>query len=280
MAALGGLILFLIGFVILMLLLGIKVVQEYERAVIFRLGRCIGAKGPGIFYVVPIFDKMVKVNLQQMAVPVQPQQVITKDNVSVVVDAVAYFKVMDPVASVIKINNWYAASQLVAQTTLRGIIGRHEMDQLLSDREAINTELRAQLDQQTEPWGVEVVRVEIRDVQLPEQMQRAMAKQAEAERERRAKIIAAEGELQAAAKLSEAARLMSAAPGALHLRTLQTLAEVAVEKNSTLVFPIPTEVSELFLAIKDRMVAGTVAAALAPAPAPAAPAAPAAEPAA
>ena len=280
MAALGGLILFLIGFVILMLLLGIKVVQEYERAVIFRLGRCIGAKGPGIFYVVPIFDKMVKVNLQQMAVPVQPQQVITKDNVSVVVDAVAYFKVMDPVASVIKINNWYAASQLVAQTTLRGIIGRHEMDQLLSDREAINTELRAQLDQQTEPWGVEVVRVEIRDVQLPEQMQRAMAKQAEAERERRAKIIAAEGELQAAAKLSEAARLMSAAPGALHLRTLQTLAEVAVEKNSTLVFPIPTEVSELFLAIKDRMVAGTAAAALAPAPAPAAPAAPAAEPAA
>ena len=280
MAALGGLILFLIGFVILMLLLGIKVVQEYERAVIFRLGRCIGAKGPGIFYVVPIFDKMVKVNLQQMAVPVQPQQVITKDNVSVVVDAVAYFKVIDPIASVIKINNWYAASQLVAQTTLRGIIGRHEMDQLLADREAINTELRAQLDQQTEPWGVEVVRVEIRDVQLPEQMQRAMAKQAEAERERRAKIIAAEGELQAASKLSEAARLMSAAPGALHLRTLQTLAEVAVEKNSTLVFPIPTEVSELFLAIKDRMVAGTAAAALAPAPLAAAVPATAPEPAA
>jgi regulator of protease activity HflC (stomatin/prohibitin superfamily) len=250
---LGIVLLLLIGLVIMVALKSIRVVQEYERGVIFRLGRCIGAKGPGLFFIWPILDKMQKVNLQQMAVPVQPQQVITKDNVSVVVDAVAYFKVNDPVASVIKINNWYTASQLVAQTTLRGIIGRHEMDQLLSDREAINNELRAQLDQQTEPWGVEVVRVEIRDVQLPEQMQRAMAKQAEAERERRAKIIAAEGELQASQQLSEAARVMNASPGALHLRTLQTLAEVAVEKNSTLIFPIPTEVTELFQAMREKM---------------------------
>lgn len=264
MAAFGGLIIFVLGFIVLVLILGLKVVQEYERGVIFRLGRCIGAKGPGLFFIIPIFDKMMKVNLQQMAVPVQPQQVITKDNVSVVVDAVAYFKVNDPVASVIKINNWYMASQLVAQTALRGIIGRHEMDQLLSDREAINSELRSQLDQQTEPWGVEVVRVEIRDVQLPEQMQRAMAKQAEAERERRAKVIAAEGEFQAATQLSAAARLMAEAPGALHLRTLQTLAEVAVEKNSTLVFPIPTEVSELFMTMRDHYARPAVAAPTAP----------------
>ncbi len=252
MAAFGGVLVFVLFLVVMFLFASVKVVQEYERAVIFRLGRCIGAKGPGLFFIIPFFDKMVRTNLQQMAVPVQPQQVITADNVSVVVDAVGYFQVVRPVDAAIKVNNWFQASQLVAQTTLRAIIGRHELDQLLSDRDRINAELRIALDGQTEPWGVEVVRVEIRDVQLPEQMQRAMAKQAEAERERRSKIIAAEGELQASEKLTQAARMMATAPGAMHLRTLQTLAEVAVEKNSTLVFPIPTEVMAAFNAITAR----------------------------
>lgn len=242
MAAIAPIIAFFLVLLVIFLLSSIKVVQEYERGVIFRLGRCVGAKGPGLFILIPLLDKMVKVNLQTMAVPVQPQQAITKDNVSVMVDAVAYFQVVEPVLSVVKVNNWYAASQLVAQTTLRSIIGRHELDQLLGERERINLELLGVLDQQTEPWGVQVIRVEIRDVQLPESMQRAMARQAEAERERRSKIIAAEGELQASEKLSEAATMMATAPGAMQLRTLQTLAEIAVEKNSTLVFPIPMEV--------------------------------------
>ena len=250
--ALGPILLVLVVFVVIVLAKAIKIVQEYERGVIFRLGRCVGAKGPGMFFVVPVIDKIVRVNLQTMAVPVQPQQVITKDNVTVVVDAVAYFQVIDPVSSVIKVNNWWGASQLVAQTTLRAIIGRHELDQLLSERDRIDGELQVALDSQTEPWGVKVMRVELRDVQLPEQMQRAMARQAEAERERRAKIIAAEGELQASEMLSQAATMMATAPGAMHLRTLQTLAEVAVEKNSTLVFPIPTEVMDAFRAIAHR----------------------------
>ena len=253
MEALGGAVIILIALVVLFLFASIKIVQEYERAVIFRLGRSQGAKGPGLFFVIPIVDKIVRVNLQQMAVPVQPQQVITKDNVSIVVDAVAYLQVKDPTASVIKVNNWFAASQLVAQTTLRSISGRHELDQLLSERDRINAELLIALDQQTEPWGVQVVRVEIRDVQLPESMQRAMAKQAEAERERRAKVIAAEGELQASQKLAEAAIVMATAPGAMHLRTLQTLAEVAVEKNSTLVLPIPTEIMDTFRLVNSKL---------------------------
>jgi regulator of protease activity HflC (stomatin/prohibitin superfamily) len=221
---------------------GFRVVQEYERGVIFRLGRCVGAKGPGLFYILPFFDRMRRVNLQTQAVAVAAQQVITKDNVTVGVDAVAYFRVKDPVASVIKIQNWYQASQLVAQTALRSIIGRHELDQLLGERERINNELRTALDDQTEPWGVEVENVEIRDVGLPEQMQRAMAKQAEAERERRAKVIAADGEFQASKRLAEAATEMAVSPGAMHLRTLQTMSEIAVEHNSTIIFPIPTEV--------------------------------------
>jgi regulator of protease activity HflC (stomatin/prohibitin superfamily) len=244
MGALGPIVLFLLAALVFVLVSSIKIVQEYERGVIFRLGRCVGAKGPGLFFVVPIIDKIVRVNLQTMAVPVAPQQVITKDNVTTLVDAVAYFQVQDPVASVIKVSGWYNASQLVAQTTLRAIIGRHELDQLLSERDRIDTELRDALDAQTEVWGIKVHRVEIRDVQLPESMQRAMAKQAEAERERRSKIIAAEGELQASEMLSQAATRMAESPGAMHLRTLQTLAEVAVEKNSTLVFPIPVEIME------------------------------------
>jgi len=188
----------------------------------------------------------VKVNLQTQAVPVASQQVITKDNVTVSVDAVAYFRVRDPVASVIKIQNWYNAAQLVAQTSLRSIIGRHELDQLLGERDRINLELKAALDEQTEAWGVEVQLVEIRDVGLPEQMQRAMARQAEAERERRAKIIAAEGELQASEKLGDAAATMARSPGAMQLRTLQTMAEISAERNSTIIFPIPVEILDMF----------------------------------
>jgi regulator of protease activity HflC (stomatin/prohibitin superfamily) len=237
------------GIVVLFLATSIKIVQEYERGVIFRLGRCVGAKGPGVFFVVPVIDKITKINLQIIAAPVASQQVITKDNVTVTVDAVIYFQVVDPAASVVKIRDWYTASQLVAQTTLRAIVGRHELDQLLSDRERIDGELQISLDAQTEPWGIKVHRVEIRDVGLPESMQRAMAKQAEAERERRAKIIAAEGELQASVKLGEAATVMATSPGALQLRQLQTMVEISAEKNSTIIFPIPIELLEAFQAV-------------------------------
>jgi len=205
-----------------------------------------------ILYIIPFLDKMRKVNLQTQAVPVASQQVITKDNVTVAVDAVAYFRVADPVASVIKIQNWFNAAQLVAQTSLRSIIGRHELDQLLGERERINSELKTALDEQTEAWGVQVALVEVRDVGLPEQMQRAMARQAEAERDRRAKIIAADGEAQAAARLSEAAATMSANPGAMQLRTLQTMAEIATERNSTIIFPIPVEIISIFRGLAER----------------------------
>jgi regulator of protease activity HflC (stomatin/prohibitin superfamily) len=242
--AIGGIV--LIGLVLLVIFLAssIKIVQEYERGVIFRLGRSVGAKGPGLFFVVPIIDRIVRVNLQIVAVPVASQAVITKDNVTSTVDAVAYFQVVDPEASVIKIRDWYSSSQLVAQTTLRSIVGRHELDQLLTERDRIDAELQVALDAQTESWGIKVHRVEIRDVQVPEQLQRAMARQAEAERERRAKIIAAEGELQASQKLGEAAAVLSATPGALQLRQLQTMVEISAENSSTIVFPIPVELLE------------------------------------
>jgi regulator of protease activity HflC (stomatin/prohibitin superfamily) len=239
----------LAGIVILFLATSIKIVQEYERGVIFRLGRCVGAKGPGVFFIIPVLDKITKVNLQIIAAPVASQAVITKDNVTTTVDAVAYFQVIDPAASVVRIRDWYTASQLVAQTSLRSIVGRHDLDQLLSERERIDSELQIALDTQTEPWGIKVHRVEIRDVSLPEQIQRAMARQAEAERERRAKIIAAEGELQASQKLGQAADVIANSPGALQLRQLQTMVEIAAEKNSTIIFPIPVELLEAFQAI-------------------------------
>src|SRR5882762_9997304 len=219
---------------------GVRVVQEYERGVLFVFGRCRGARGPGIFVVPPFISRIVRVNLQTQAVPVASQQVITKDNVTVAVD---------PVASVLKIQNWFNAAQLVAQTSLRSIIGRHELDQLLGERDRINLELKLALDEQTESWGVEVDLVEIRDVGLPEQMQRAMARQAEAERERRAKIIAAEGEMQASERLGQAATTMAASPGAMQLRTLQTMAEISAERNSTIIFPIPVELLDVFRSI-------------------------------
>jgi regulator of protease activity HflC (stomatin/prohibitin superfamily) len=248
-----GVALFIILVVLLVVLVqGLRIVQEYERGVIFRLGRCVGAKGPGLFFIIPGLDKMRKVNLQTQAVPVASQQVITKDNVTVAVDAVAYFRVRDPVASVIKIQNWFNAAQLVAQTSLRAIIGRHELDQLLGERDRINSELKTALDEQTEAWGVQVDLVEVRDVGLPEQMQRAMARQAEAERERRAKVIAADGEAQAAEKLGQAAETMSSNPGAMQLRTLQTMAEIATERNSTIIFPIPVEIISIFRGLAER----------------------------
>ncbi len=243
----GIFIVLVIVFIIVAILAkSVKIVQEYERGVIFRLGRCVGAKGPGVFFVVPIIDKIVRINLQIIAAPVASQQVITKDNVTVTVDAVAYFQVVDAASSVVKIRDWYSAAQLVAQTSLRAIVGKHELDQLLSERDRIDAELQIALDSQTEEWGIKVHRVEIRDVGLPEQMQRAMARQAEAERERRAKIIAAQGELEASQKLGEAANVIAAAPGALQLRQLQTMSEIATENNSTIIFPIPVELLDAF----------------------------------
>jgi regulator of protease activity HflC (stomatin/prohibitin superfamily) len=253
MAALGAVLIVVVIIIVLLLFSSVKIVLEYERAVIFRLGRCVGAKGPGVFFIIPIIDKIRRVNLQIAAVPVASQAVITRDNVTITVDAVAYFQVVDPLASVVRIQNWYTSAQLVAQTTLRSIIGRHEMDQMLSERDKINAELQIALDSQTEAWGIKVHRVEIRDVGLPEQMQRAMARQAEAERERRAKIIAAEGELQASQKLGEAADIITRSPGALQLRQLQTMAEISAENSSTIIFPIPIEIMGAISAVTSSL---------------------------
>jgi regulator of protease activity HflC (stomatin/prohibitin superfamily) len=252
MAAVIGIVVVLAVIGFLLLIGSIRIVQEYERGVIFRLGRCVGAKGPGVFFIVPFLDKIVKVNLQEMAVAVQPQQVITKDNVTLSLDAVVFLRVTNAQDSVVRVRNWYEASALLAQTSLRSVIGHHDLDELLSNRQEIDVELKNALDSQTEEWGVEVRRVELRDIDLPEQIQRAMGRQAEAERDRRAKVIAAEGELQASVKLSEAAAAMSAAPGTFQLRTLQTMTEIATEQNSTIIFPIPTEVMEAFRVFAHR----------------------------
>ena len=278
----GIVILILVVLLILFILKGIRIVQEYERGVIFRLGRCVGAKGPGLFFMWPIFDKMVKVNLQENAVPVQPQQIITKDNVTLKLDAVIFIRVTNAEASVIKVQNWYQAASLLAQTTLRSVVGNHQLDELLTNRQEIDNEMKAALDAQTEEWGVEVRRVELRDVDLPEQIQRAMGRQAEAERDRRAKVIAAEGELQASVQLSQAAAAMTASPGTFQLRTLQTMSEIATEHNSTIIFPIPTEVMEAFRVFANRgsefdPTPVVVPAATAEAPAPPAPPAPSQE---
>ena len=226
---------------VILAFMSIKVVREYERLVIFRLGKVRPARGPGLVIVIPIIERPVRVNLQVVTFDVTPQDIITKDNVTVRVDAVVYFKVLDPVKAVVEIRDYAFATQRIAQTTLRATLGQHELDDLLANRDRINTQLQLQIDHSTEPWGIQVVTVETKDIDLPETMQRAMARQAEAERERRAKVIAAEGEFQAAERLAQAADLITASPGALQLRTLQTLAEVATEKNSTLVFPIPME---------------------------------------
>lgn len=230
----------------------LKVVREYERAVVFRLGRLIGAKGPGLIILVPVIDKMIKIDLRTVTMDVPPQEIITKDNVPIRVDAVVYFRVIDPVKAVTEVMNYtYATSQL-SQTTLRSVLGQVELDDVLAKRDEINKRLQEIIDQETDPWGIKVTSVEVKAVELPEGMKRAMAKQAEAERERRAKIISAEGEFQAAEKLLEAAKKIAEEPIALQLRYLQTLTEVAVEKNSTTVFPVPIDLFEHFFKNRER----------------------------
>lgn len=229
-------------FVILMILRSaIKIVPEYERGVVFRLGRIIDAKGPGLFFIIPIVDQMRRVDLRTITLDVPTQETITRDNVTVKVNAVCYFRVMDPTAAVINISNYLLATQQIAQTTLRSVLGQSELDQLLSQRDEINRSLQKIIDEQTEPWGIKVSVVEIKDLELPQSMQRAMARQAEAEREKRAKIIHAEGELQASRELAEAAEIMSTQSGALQLRYLQTLSEISAEHNSTIIFPLPID---------------------------------------
>jgi regulator of protease activity HflC (stomatin/prohibitin superfamily) len=226
---------------LMVLVASVRIVNEYERGVIFRLGRVIGAKGPGLFFIVPIIDKMVKVNLQTVTFDIPPQDVITKDNVSLRVNAVTYFNVVDPVRAIVSIQDYRYGTSQVAQTTLRSILGQVELDDLLSKRDEINQQLQEIIDELTNPWGVKVTNVEVKDVELPEGMRRAMGRQAEAERERRAKVIHAEGELEASTSLRDASNMLSSSPGAMQLRMLSTMVEVAAEKNSTLIFPVPIE---------------------------------------
>ncbi len=240
----------LIFLAILVLSSAIKVLREYERGVIFRLGRAIGARGPGLILLIPVVDKMVRVQLRTVAMDVPPQDVITKDNVSVKVNAVIYFRVLDANRAVLEVENYLYATSQIAQTTLRSTLGESDLDELLSNREKINQELQLVIDRHTEPWGVKVSTVEVKNVDLPQEMQRAIARQAEAERERRAKVINAEGELQASKKLTEAAAVIATQPLAMQLRYLQTLAEIATENNSTTIFPIPIDLFEPLIRAK------------------------------
>ncbi len=233
--------------IIFFLASAIRILREYERGVIFRLGRVIKTKGPGLIILIPVIDKMVKVSLRLVAMDVPSQDVITRDNVSVKVNAVVYFRVMDPTNATIEVENYLFATSQLAQTTLRSVCGQVELDELLSEREKINTELQGILDKHTDPWGIKVTTVEVKHIDLPQEMQRAMAKQAEAERERRAKVINSEGEYQAATRLAEAADIISKHPEALQLRYLQTLREISAENNSTTLFPIPIDLFKLFV---------------------------------
>jgi regulator of protease activity HflC (stomatin/prohibitin superfamily) len=237
----------LLVLVVLLVVSAVRVLKEYERGVIFRLGRIIESKGPGIILLIPLVDKMVKVSLRTIVMDVPPQDVITKDNVSVQINAVLYFRVVNPTKSVVDVENFLFATSQLAQTTLRSIAGQVELDELLMERERINHQLQKIIDTHSDPWGIKVSLVEIKHIDLPEEMKRAMAKQAEAERERRAKIIAAEGEFQAAGKLTEAAKIIDESPSALQLRFLQTLVEVGAEKNTTTIFPLPLELFTPFL---------------------------------
>jgi regulator of protease activity HflC (stomatin/prohibitin superfamily) len=223
-----------------------RIVKEWERGVILRLGRVIGAKGPGLFFIIPLVDQMTKVSLQIVTLNVPPQDVITKDNVTVRVDAVVYFQIFDPVKATVEIQNYGLGTSQIAQTTLRSILGQADLDQLLGERERLNDEIQRIIDDLTEPWGVKVTNVEIKNVDLPQEMQRAMAKQAEAERERRSKVIAAEGEFQASERLREAAAVLAREPIAYQLRFLQTIAEIATERNSTIVLPVPIDMLSRF----------------------------------
>lgn len=241
--------LIMMGIVFLLIILAnsIRILREYERGVIFRLGRLIAVKGPGLILLIPLIDRMVKVSLRTVVMDVPPQDVITKDNVSIKVNAVVYFRVMQPDKAIVEVENYLFATSQLSQTTLRSILGQSELDELLSQREKINHELQIIIDKQTEPWGIKVSNVEVKHIDLPQEMQRAMAKQAEAERERRAKVIHAEGEFQASQRLADAANIISINPAALQLRFLQTLTEVASEKNSTTIFPVPIDIISAFL---------------------------------
>jgi regulator of protease activity HflC (stomatin/prohibitin superfamily) len=240
-------VVFLVIFLLILAASAIKVLREYERGVIFRLGRLIGAKGPGLFFIIPGIDKMLRISLRLVTMDIPPQDVITRDNVSIKVNAVVYFRVMDPNKAVVEVENYLYATSQLAQTTLRSVVGQAELDELLSQREKINITLQDILDKHTEPWGIKVSLVETKQVDLPEEMRRAIARQAEAERERRAKVIHAEGEAQAAEKLAQAASVISVNPAAIQLRFLQTLTEVATEKNSTTIFPVPIDLLKPFL---------------------------------
>jgi regulator of protease activity HflC (stomatin/prohibitin superfamily) len=240
-------IIFLIIFLLILLASAIKILREYERGVIFRLGRLIGAKGPGIIFIIPGVDKLLRISLRLVTMDVPSQDVITRDNVSIKVNAVVYFRVIDPNKAVVEVENYLYATSQLAQTTLRSVVGQVELDELLAHRDKINMQLQDILDKHTDPWGIKVSLVETKQVDLPEEMRRAIARQAEAERERRAKVIHAEGEAQAAAKMAEAAQVLSVYPAAIQLRFLQTLTEVATEKNSTTIFPVPIDLLTPFL---------------------------------
>ena len=252
MAWISPAILFLILFLIIIAAAAIKILREYERGVIFRLGRLIGAKGPGLIFIIPGVDRLLRISLRTVALEIPPQDVITRDNVSLKVNAVVYFRVLDPNKAVIEIENYLYATSQLAQTTLRSVIGQSQLDELLSERDKINLELQDILDKHTEPWGIKVSLVETKQVDLPTEMQRAIARQAEAERERRAKVIHADGEFQAAEKLAMAANVISVNPAAIHLRFLQTITKVAAEKNSTTILPLPIDLLTAFLQKKEK----------------------------
>ena len=237
--------------VVVAIISGIKILKEYERAVVFRLGRMVGARGPGLVYVIPGIEKMVRMDLRTVTMDIPPQDVITRDNVSVKVNAVLFFRVLDPNLAIRAVENYLFATSQLAQVTLRSVCGQGELDELLAEREKINTRIQEILDKQTDPWGIKVVLVELKHIDLPQEMQRAMAKQAEAERERRAKVIHADGEFQASQKLADAAAVMAVQPMALQLRYLQSLVEIASEKNSTTIFPIPIDLLTPFLKKND-----------------------------
>jgi regulator of protease activity HflC (stomatin/prohibitin superfamily) len=247
MELLSGTFFLLVFLVIVFLFMSVKVLSEYERGVVFRLGRVLGAKGPGLIILIPAVDRMVRVDLRTITLDVPPQDVISRDNVTVKVNAVVYFRVVDPNRAVVEVENYLLATSKLAQTTLRSVLGQVELDELLAARESINHRLQEILDRQTEPWGVKVANVEVKQIDLPVEMQRAMARQAEAERERRAKIIAAEGELQASQKLSEAAQVMEARPMTLQLRYLQTINEMSSEKATMMIVPLPVDLLKSFI---------------------------------
>ena len=248
----GAWVIAVIVIVVLLIILptSIKIVQEYERGVIFRLGRLMGAKGPGFFMIIPFVDRMVKMDLRVVTMDVPPQDIITKDNVTVKVNAVVYFRVVDPESAVVKVLDHIRSTSLISQTTLRNVLGQSELDELLAQREKLNQVLQKIIDEQTDPWGVKVTIVEIKDVELPETMRRSMAAQAEAERERRAKIIHADGEYQAAQRLADAAKIIGSEPATIQLRYMQTLTEIASEKTNTIIFPMPIDLFSAFM--KDR----------------------------